>query len=307
MKSYPIKTIYLVDDHESVIAGLKFVLEQNDNFKVIGGNTSVEIALAEIHSKKPHIAIIDYNLNGDTNGIELIKLIKRKRISTKCVLFSLRNDNELIFAAKEAGAQGYFSKGTPNKILRSKIEEIAFSDKLIFDEDSKQTEQNLFSQKLCKDWEEIALKAQDKTRVVLLRTGVVVGEGGGIIKKLTPPFKLGLGGKIGDGTQIMSWIHLDDIMGILNLIMNNFSIAGAINLVSPNACSNHEFSQKLAKKFARPYLFHMPKIVAKNLFGKMGEELLLSSQKIAPHKAVENGYDFKFSRIEDAIEALFKA
>jgi DNA-binding NarL/FixJ family response regulator len=134
MKSYPIKTIYLVDDHESVIAGLKFVLEQNDNFKVIGGNTSVEIALAEIHSKKPHIAIIDYNLNGDTNGIELIKLIKRKRISTKCVLFSLRNDNELIFAAKEAGAQGYFSKGTPNKILRSKIEEIAFSDKLIFDD-----------------------------------------------------------------------------------------------------------------------------------------------------------------------------
>ena len=78
-------------------------------------------------------------------------------------------------------------------------------------------------------------------------------------------------------------------------------------MTSPNACSNHEFSQKLAKKFARPYLFHMPKIVAKNLFGKMGEELLLSSQKIAPHKAVENGYDFKFSRIEDAIEALFKA
>ena len=181
------------------------------------------------------------------------------------------------------------------------------SNSIIFSENSQPTKQNLFSQKLCKDWEEIALKAQDKTRVVLLRTGVVVGEGGGIIKKLTPPFKFGLGGKIGDGTQIMSWIHLDDIMGILNLIMNNFSIAGAINLTSPNACSNHEFSQKLAKKFARPYLFHMPKIVAKNLFGKMGEELLLSSQKIAPHKAVENGYDFKFSRIEDAIEALFKA
>lgn len=134
MAPISIKTIYLVDDHESVIAGLKFVLEQNDNFKVIGGNTSVELALAEIHSKKPHIAIIDFNLNGDTNGIELIKLIKRKRISTKCVLFSFRSDNDLLFYAKEAGAQGYISKGTPNKILRSKIEQIAYSDTLLFDD-----------------------------------------------------------------------------------------------------------------------------------------------------------------------------
>jgi len=178
------------------------------------------------------------------------------------------------------------------------------SNSIIFSENSYPTNQNLFSQKLCKDWEEIAFKAQNKTRVVVLRTGVVVGEGGGIIKKLTTPFKLGLGGNIGDGKQIMSWIHIEDVMGILNLIMNNFSITGPINLVAPNACSNAEFSQKLAKKFSRPCLFHMPKIIAKNLFGKMGEELLLSSQKIAPHKVVENGYDFKFSRIDEAIEDL---
>ncbi len=178
------------------------------------------------------------------------------------------------------------------------------SNSIIFSENSHPTKQNLFSQKLCKDWEEIALKAQNKTRVVLLRTAVVVGEGGGIIKKLSVPFKLGLGGNIGDGKQIMSWIHLEDVMGILNLILNNFSIAGAINLVAPNACSNAEFSQKLAKKFSRPRFFHMPKIIAQTLFGKMGEELLLSSQKIAPHKAIENGYDFKFSQIGEAIEAL---
>ena len=178
------------------------------------------------------------------------------------------------------------------------------SNSIIFSENSQATKQNLFSQKLCKDWEEIALKAQDKSRVVLLRTGVVIGEGGGIIKKLSIPFKMGLGGNIGDGNQIMSWIHLQDVMGILNLIMNNSSIVGAMNLVAPNACSNAEFSQKLAKKFSRPRFFHMPKIIAQTLFGKMGEELLLSSQKIAPHKAIENGYDFKFSRIEEAIEEL---
>jgi uncharacterized protein (TIGR01777 family) len=199
-----------------------------------------------------------------------------------------------------------FNSETPPKLFisGSAIGFYGTSNSIIFSENSQATKQNLFSQKLCKDWEEIALKATDKSRVVLLRTGVVVGEGGGIIKKLSIPFKLGLGGNIGDGNQIMSWIHLQDVMGILNLIMNNSSIVGAINLVAPNACSNAEFSQKLAKKFSRPRFFHMPKIIAQTLFGKMGEELLLSSQKIAPHKAIENGYDFKFSRIEEAIEEL---
>jgi uncharacterized protein (TIGR01777 family) len=118
------------------------------------------------------------------------------------------------------------------------------------------------------------------------------------------PFKLGLGGNIGDGKQIMSWIHLDDVMGIFNLILNNNSLRGAINLASPSPCTNREFSQILAKKFSRPCFFHMPKFLVKILFGKMGEELLLSSQKVAPHKAIENDYDFKFVKIAKAIEAI---
>jgi hypothetical protein len=196
--------------------------------------------------------------------------------------------------------------GNPPKLFisGSAIGFYGTSNSIIFSENSHPTTQNLFSQKLCKDWEEIALKATDKSRVVLLRTGVVVGEGGGIIKKLSIPFKFGLGGNIGDGKQIMSWIHLDDVMGILNLIMNNVSISGAINLASPSPCTNHEFSQILAKKFSRPCFFHMPKFLVKILFGKMGEELLLSSQKVAPHKAIENDYDFKFIKIAKAIEAI---
>jgi uncharacterized protein (TIGR01777 family) len=178
------------------------------------------------------------------------------------------------------------------------------SNSIIFSENSQPTKQNLFSQKLCKDWEEIVLDAQNKTRIVLLRTSVVVGEGGGIIKKLSMPFKFGFGGNIGDGRQIMSWIHLDDVMGIFNLIVNNNSLRGAINLASPSPCTNREFSQILAKKFSRPCFFHMPKFLVKILFGKMGEELLLSSQKVAPHKAIENDYDFKFVEIAKAIEAI---
>ena len=178
------------------------------------------------------------------------------------------------------------------------------SETTIFSENSSPTTQNLFSQKLCKDWEFQAQKVGDSTRLVLLRTSVVIGQGGGIIKKLTPPFKMGLGGNIGDGKQIMSWIHLDDAIGIIELIINNSTIKGAINLSSPNSCSNAEFSGVLAKKFNRPYFFHIPKFVVKTIFGQMGEELLLSSQKIAPQKAQENGYDFKFVNIADAIATL---
>ncbi len=178
------------------------------------------------------------------------------------------------------------------------------SETTIFSENSSPTTQNLFSQKLCKDWEFQAQKVGDSTRLVLLRTSVVIGQGGGIIKKLTPPFKMGLGGNIGDGKQIMSWIHLDDAIGIIELIINNSTIKGAINLSSPNSCSNAEFSGVLAKKFNRPYFFHIPKFAVKTIFGQMGEELLLSSQKIAPQKAQENGYDFKFVNIADAIATL---
>lgn len=194
---------------------------------------------------------------------------------------------------------------TPNPpklfISGSAIGYYGTSNSAIFSENSLPTNQNLFSQQICRDWENEALKAQEKTRVILLRTAVVIGNGGGIIKKLSLPFRLGLGGNIGDGAQIMSWIHLDDVLGIINLVINNATISGPINLVAPKSCSNAEFSRELAQKFSRPCFLHMPKFMVKILFGKMGKELLLASQKIAPHKATENGYDFKYISIKEAI------
>jgi uncharacterized protein (TIGR01777 family) len=178
------------------------------------------------------------------------------------------------------------------------------SDNIIFSENSQPTTQNLFSQKICKDWENCASKAQKYTRVILLRTSVVIGKNGGIIKKLSIPFKLGFGGAIGSGAQFMSWIHIDDVMGIINLILNNVSIEGAINLSAPQVTTNKEFSKLLAKKYQRLCIFNVPSLGAKLVFGKMGEELLLSSQKIFPHKALENGYDFKYVNISDAIQNI---
>jgi NAD dependent epimerase/dehydratase family enzyme len=93
-------------------------------------------------------------------------------------------------------------------------------------------------------------------------------------------------------------------MGIINLILNNVSIEGAINLSAPQVTTNKEFSKLLAKKYQRLCIFNVPSLGAKLVFGKMGEELLLSSQKIFPHKALENGYDFKYVNISDAIQNI---
>lgn len=176
------------------------------------------------------------------------------------------------------------------------------SSSIIFSENSQPTNQNLFSQKLCRDWENIANQAQSKTRVVLLRTSVVVGKNGGIIKKLLLPFKMGLGGNMGSGLQDMSWIHLDDVIGAINHIINNYSLQGGINIVSPKITTNQEFSQKLAKSLNRPCFFDMPAPIVKIVFGEMGEELLLSSQKIAPLKLTESGFDFNVIEIDEAIK-----
>ncbi len=176
------------------------------------------------------------------------------------------------------------------------------SSSIIFSENSQPTNQDLFSQKLCRDWENIANQVNQKTRVVLLRTSVVVGKNGGIIKKLLLPFKMGLGGNIGNGLQDMSWIFIDDFIRAINHIIKVFSLRGGINLASPKTTTNQEFSQKLASLLNRPCIFDMPAPIVKIIFGEMGEELLLSSQKIAPLKLTESGFDFDVINIEDAIK-----
>ncbi len=178
------------------------------------------------------------------------------------------------------------------------------SGDIIFDETSPATTQNLFSQKICFDWENIANLTTKKTRLAIIRTGVVIGKNGGIIKKMLMPFKFGLGGKIGLGNQYLSWISLKDAIGAINHIINN-DLSGPFNLTSPNVTTNQSFSKTLAKMLHRPCFFDMPQFVAKILFGKMAEELLLNGQNVYPKKLLESGYKFQESSLESAIlEAL---
>jgi uncharacterized protein (TIGR01777 family) len=161
---------------------------------------------------------------------------------------------------------------------------------------------NSFSSQLCQQWETIALGAQDLgIRTCLLRTGIVLGKGGGALGKMLPLFKKGLGGRIGQGKQWMSWIHLDDLVGIILHCIEHDSLHGAINGTSPVPVTNQVFTTTLGKVLKRPTFFPMPTMLVKLLFGEMGEELLLAGKKIMPVKVCNTGYQFKFLTLDEAL------
>ena len=195
------------------------------------------------------------------------------------------------------------SKTPPKLVISgSAIGYYGVSQDQVFDEDSKIKDQKLFSQNLCKDWEDAAALISRKSRLVTIRTGVVIGKNGGIMKKMLLPFKLGLGGKIGSGNQYLSWIFLDDLIGSINHIINKENISGAINLTAPKVSTNQDFSKILAKLLNRPCFFNMPSFVAKIIFGQMADELLLNGQNVAPKKLLQSGYNFKVKNVEEALE-----
>ena len=163
-----------------------------------------------------------------------------------------------------------------------------------------------FSHRLCERWETIAKKAQsDKTRVCILRTGVVITKRGGALQKMLLPFKLGLGGPMGDGSQYMSWIHLEDMLqGIAHLIAND-SCQGVYNFTAPNPVTNAEFSRELAASLSRPCVFKVPKFVLRMMMGEMAD-LVLYGQRVVPTSLEESGYKFIYPKISQALDCLRK-
>jgi len=173
----------------------------------------------------------------------------------------------------------------------------------IIDENSGYDES--FSSELCQKWEAAALKAEPLgIRTCLLRTGIVLGKNGGALSKMLPPFKMGLGGKIGHGKQWMSWIHLDDLVGIIVYCIKNDNLKGPINGTSPNPVINQVFTKTLGLALKRPTIFPMPKVVIKLLMGQMGEELLLVGKRILPQKVLDAGYNFKYKTLEEALKNI---
>ena len=156
---------------------------------------------------------------------------------------------------------------------------------------------------LCKAWETEAKKA--KTNVVILRTGIVLGAGGGALEKIIPPFKLFAGGPLGSGNQYMSWIAISDVIGLIKFAVENDSISGILNLTSPNPVTNKEFSSFLGKVLHRPSFIPAPEVALKLLLGEMSE-LLLDSQRVIPERTLQVGYKFKYFELEDTLIKILR-
>ncbi|WP_102798469.1 TIGR01777 family oxidoreductase [Bowmanella denitrificans] len=169
-----------------------------------------------------------------------------------------------------------------------------------------QSPHNEFSHQLCERWEKIALEAQSpSTRVCLLRTGIVLSRKGGALVKMLPPFRMGLGGRMGSGKQFMPWIHISDMVAAMRFLLETPDCQGPYNLCAPNPVTNTEFSQTLAKTLGRPCLFPMPAFVLRGLFGEMSD-LLLYGQRVIPKRLEEAGFHFQFQQLDKALLNLIK-
>ena len=161
-----------------------------------------------------------------------------------------------------------------------------------------------FPHQLCKHWEEVAQDAASpQTRVCLLRTGIVMAKDGGALKKMLPPFQLGLGGKIGNGQQYMSWIHIDDMVQIIEFLLLHPTLQGVFNATAPTPVTNTQFSQALAKVLHRPALLPIPAFILNLLLGEMAT-LLLDGQRVIPANLIKAGYQFHFTELEPALTNL---
>jgi uncharacterized protein (TIGR01777 family) len=157
---------------------------------------------------------------------------------------------------------------------------------------------------VCVRWEAEAERAAALgIRVVKLRLGMVLGREGGALKKMLPPFRMGLGGPLGSGRQWMSWVHLDDVIGLIRFAIENRGARGALNATAPNPVRNAEFTRAMGRALKRPAIVPVPALAIRALYGEMSE-ILLASQRVLPQAALEAGYRFKHPELGPALESL---
>lgn len=159
-----------------------------------------------------------------------------------------------------------------------------------------------FLPNVCEEWEQATKTASSKgIPVVNCRIGIVLDKSGGALAKMLPPFKMGVGGTLGPGTQYMSWITLADLVAALHYCAETDSLTGPVNAVAPNAVTNRAITKALGRTVHRPTLLPMPAFAAKLAFGEMADALLLSSTRVEPRRLLESGFTFQHPEIEPAL------
>ena len=179
----------------------------------------------------------------------------------------------------------------------------ATGDDSFTEESAKGTD---FLAEVCQEWEAEGQKASELgIRVIHVRIGLVLGIGGGLLKQVLPLFKIGAGGKLGSGKQWMSWIHIDDVVGIIMHSLDNEGVQGALNATAPNPVRNIEFTKTLGSVLRKPAIFPVPAFCLHLLMGEFAKFVVLS-QNVLPDKTEASGYEFQYPMLESALEDLLK-
>lgn len=163
-----------------------------------------------------------------------------------------------------------------------------------------------FLAEVCEAWESTVLEARQLgIRTVPVRIGVVLSTRGGALGKMLLPFRLCLGGPVGGGRQWMSWIHIDDLVSLFRLVIEREDLAGAVNGTAPNPVRNAELTKELGRALHRPAVLPLPATVLQLAFGEMSQ-ILLTSQRVAPRRALEAGMDFRHPDLAEALRHLLE-
>jgi len=217
-----------------------------------------------------------------------LKLFQSRTEPTKAIINAIANAKQkpkLLINASASGYYGYDSKD------------------IITESYSKGTG---FLAELCLSWEQAALEAEkNNVRVILIRTGIVLDPNQGALKKMILPYKFFVGGPLGSGKQWFPWIHIDDVINIIIFVLKNDKLSGAINVSSPQPITMREFSKKLGKAIRRPSWISVPSFALKILLGEMSA-MLIGGLQMIPKKLIDNGFVFKYSNIDDALNNLLR-
>jgi uncharacterized protein len=214
------------------------------------------------------------------------KILLESRIETTSNLVAALPDNAKNITFFSTSAVGYYG----------------------FHEDAELTENqvagNDFLARLASDWEQEAMRAQNKgARVVITRFGIVLGKNGGAIGQMLPLFKYFLGGPLGNGRQWFSWVHMQDLAEAFIFLLQHTEISGAVNICSPQPVRNSELGKAIGKVMHRPSFMPAPGFMIKLILGEFGS-VLLKGQRVIPRRLLDAGFKFKYPNIEDALKSI---
>jgi uncharacterized protein len=176
----------------------------------------------------------------------------------------------------------------------------------ILDEDSEPGELGFITE-IVSDWEGAEREAERAVpRVVIFRTGLVLTKRGGLVKQLLLPFKLGVGGPIAGGEQFMSWIHIDDEVGLFLWALDSEGVAGTINATAPNPVTNREFSKALGRALHRPAVAPVPKLAVAAMRGSELADAVAGGARVLPRRALDGGYEFRHTELDEALTSALR-